>query len=287
MQDEGWRPGRRVPEQTFARLHDVSRSPVRAALGLLVEHGLLRSESGRGFILARDVAGESIEQLIPPSLEEQLYGAVIADRANGRIAQEVSEAEMMPRYKTSRGVIRKVFMRLAAEGLASRQRGHGWRFADSLDTEQGILESYRFRMTVECGALRQPGYNLDRARIARLREAHEAILAKGRTKIGGAEWFAINANFHETVASGARNRFFLQAVRQQNSLRRIHEFGEFPHLSNERIIQSCREHLAILEALERGDQQWAEALMMRHLELAVRYIAEEDDSALRRNAASV
>jgi DNA-binding GntR family transcriptional regulator len=286
MQDEGWRPGRRVPEQTFARLHNVSRSPVRAALGLLVSHGLLRNESRRGFILARDVAGESIEQLIPPSVEEQLYAALIADRAAGRIAQEVSEAEMMPRYATSRGVIRKVFMRLAAEGLVSRQRGHGWRFADSLDTEQGILDSYRFRMTVECAALRQPGYGLEPAQIARLRAAHEAILAKGRAKTGGAEWFAVNADFHETIAGGSRNRFFLQAVRQQNSLRRIQEFGEFPHLSSERIIQSCREHLEILDALARGDRHWAEALLMRHLELAVRYIAAEDSAASKRAAAS-
>jgi DNA-binding GntR family transcriptional regulator len=275
---EGTTVGTRVPEQTLARSLGVSRSPVRAALTLLVERGLLRSESGRGFILARPIDSQTLEHLIPPSEEERLYSALIADRANNSIAQEVSETEMMPRYHASRGLVRKVFMRLAAEGLASRQRGHGWRFADSLDSEEGVVESYRFRMTVECGALQEPGYRLDPARIAKLRAAHEALLAKGRRKIDGAEWFAINADFHETVASGSHNRFFVQAVRQQNNLRRMQEFGGFTSLSDERVAQSCREHLAILEALERGDQPWAAALLMRHLQLAVRYIDEVSEA---------
>ncbi len=286
LADEGSEIGARVPEQTLARSLGVSRSPVRAALNLLVERGLLRSEAGRGFILARAIDSASLEQLIPPSAEEKLYAMLIADRASNRIAQEVSETEMMPRYGASRGLIRKVFMRLAAEGMASRQRGHGWRFADSLDTDEGVVESYRFRMTVECGALQEPGYRLDPARIARLRGAHEALLAKGRRKIDGAEWFAINAEFHETIAGGSQNRFFLQAVRQQNNLRRMQEFGEFPALSDERIAQSCREHLAILEALERGDRPWAAALLMRHLQLAVRYIDEVAEPATPAPAAT-
>jgi DNA-binding GntR family transcriptional regulator len=285
LDDQGSKVGARVPEQTLARNLGVSRSPVRAALNLLVERGLLRSESGRGFILARALDSRTLEHLIPPSEEERLYAAVIADRGNNRIAQEVSETEMMPRYQASRGLIRKVFMRLAAEGLASRQRGHGWRFADSLDSEEGVTESYRFRMTVECGALQEPGYRLDPARIAKLRAAHEALLAKGRRKIDGAEWFAINAEFHETIAGGSHNRFFAQAVRQQNNLRRMQEFGGFTSLSDERVAQSCREHLAILDALERGDRAWAAALLMRHLQLAVRYIdevTEIEDPAVQR-----
>jgi DNA-binding GntR family transcriptional regulator len=274
---EGWEPGRRVPEQTLARSLDVSRSPVRGALGLLAERGLLRSEAGRGFVLARlpdDDAGLSAG--LPPSREEGLYDALLADRANGRIAQEVSEAELMPRYDVSRGLVRKVFMRLAAEGLATRLRGHGWRFAESLDTEAAVSDSYRFRMIIECAALREPGYRLDPAAIAGLRRAHEAVLARGRPMVGGAEWFDINANFHESIVAGAQNRFLLQAARQQSSLRRMQEFVEYPSLPEDRIIQSCREHLAILDAIATGDLPWAEALLMRHLELAARKLEDAD-----------
>lgn len=276
ISDENWPIDSHVPEQTLARHLGVSRSPVRAALNLLMKQGILKSEAGRGFRLARVVDAAALERLIPPSPEEAIYAGLIADRASNRIPQEVSETEMMPRYGASRGLIRKVFMRLAAEGIALRQRGHGWRFADSLDSEEVMLESYRFRMTVEAGALAEPDYHLDPARMAKLRAAHEAILQEGRRNISGKEWFAINSEFHETVAGGAQNRFFLQAVRQQNSLRRMQEFEGFSSLTDARIMQSCREHLGILDAIERGDREWAAALLRRHLELAVRYIDEVD-----------
>jgi DNA-binding GntR family transcriptional regulator len=279
MRQEAWEVGRRVPEQTLARALHVSRSPVRGALGLLAARGLLRPEAGRGFVLAKQPDdGAAGDAALPPSREEGVYEALLADRANGRIAQEVSEAEMMPRYNVSRGLVRKVFMRLAAEGLASRLRGHGWRFAESLETEEAIRESYRFRMIIECAALREPGYHLDPARIAALRRAHEAVLARGRPTVSGGEWFDINSNFHESIVAAAQNRFLLQAERQQTRLRRMREFVEYPSLPQQRIEQSCREHLAILDAIETGDLAWAAALMMRHLELAVRS-AEDDEGA--------
>ena len=144
---EGWLKGSRVPEQTLARALGVSRSPVRAALKLLEQQGFLDSEPGRGFILAREPREEG-PTLIPPSADDDLHAALLADRANGRIALQVSETELIARYQASRGQIRKAFIRLAAEGLAQRLRGHGWQFADSLDSEEALEDSYHFRMLI-------------------------------------------------------------------------------------------------------------------------------------------
>ena len=75
-------------------------------------------------------------------------------------------------------------------------------------------------------------------------------------------------SFHESLASWSGNRFFLQAVRQQNALRRLHEYAEFGHLAIGRIIQSSTEHVAILEAINEGDIELAESLLRKHLILA-------------------
>jgi DNA-binding GntR family transcriptional regulator len=268
---EGWKLGDRIPEQRLARRFGVSRSPVRGALLLLAERGLMRLEPGRGFILEADpsdMAGD--DDLVPPSTAEQLHGTLLSDRALGRLPAEVSETELTERYGVSRGVVRRVFMRLAAEGLAERQRGHGWRFADSLDTPEAIAESYQFRLGVECVALRAPTFRAEPERLAQLRDAHRTVLDRPLAGMTRQTWFALNASFHETLAGWSHNRFFVQAVRQQNNLRRMKELAVFTSLDPDRVRQSCDEHLAILAAIEDGELGFAEALLRRHLELAGR-----------------
>jgi DNA-binding GntR family transcriptional regulator len=219
MRDEGWVPGTRMSEQALARTLGVSRSPIRGALDLLVAQGVLEAASGRGFVLLRRPEGDEIARLIPRSEGEEVYAAIMTDRANGRLPQEVSEAELIPRYGAPRGVVRKVLMRFAAEGLVQRQRGHGWRFVDSLETDEAVNESYQFRMVVECAALRQPGFRVDRDRMQ--------------------------------------------------------EYADFVQLPDGRVEQSCREHMAILDALDAGEVEWAAALLHRHLALAAGTYAGE------------
>jgi DNA-binding GntR family transcriptional regulator len=268
-QDEAWTAGMHVPELALARRFGVSRSPVRAALELLARRDLLRLSPGEGFLLNRSLdATTDNTSLMPTSVGEDLYSLIMSERASGKLATQISEAELSARYRTTRGSVRRVLMRLATEGLAERLRGHGWRFAETLDTDAAIAESYNFRMAVECASFRQPGYKIDAARLQQLRRAHERILTLPANSVNRAEWYRVNASFHEALASWSGNRFILQAVRQQNRLRQITEYAEFPSLAPERIDQSCREHLGILDALQDGDLSFAEALLKRHLQLA-------------------
>jgi DNA-binding GntR family transcriptional regulator len=267
--DEAWPLGMHVPEMTLARRFGVSRSPVRAALEMLAQHDVLKLRPGEGYLLTRNLENSADgTSLAPLSNGEDLYSQVMSDRASGRLASQVSESELSGRYRTTRGAVRRVLMRLAAESLAERLPGHGWRFAETLDTETAIAESYRFRIAIECASLRQPGYAVDEARMAQLRRAHERILALPPGSVGGGDWFRVNSSFHETLAAWSGNRFILQAIRQQNKLRQLNEYADFPNLGSARIGQSCREHLGILDALESGDLTFAESLLQRHLRLA-------------------
>lgn len=272
---ENWPVGSRVSDFALAKQLGVSRSPIRAALALLAERGLLQHEPGRGHILVR-LPNETDEQdNLAPSEMETLYRQIMSDRASGSITDEVSEAELTERYGTSRGAVRKVLMRFAAEGLAHRLQGHGWGFAESLTSEEVVGESYQFRLIVECGALRQPTFKVDTQELANLRAAQETILMTGQANVRRDHWFRVNAQFHETLASWSHNRFLVQVVRQQNNLRRMTEYADFDKLSGARIHSACREHIAILDALGDGDTEFAEALLRRHIERASR---ELDDS---------
>lgn len=267
IRDSGWGVGTRISVPDLARTFGVSRSPVSGALELLVSKGILAPLETRGLQVALDVTGLDTAEVLPSSPLEELYRRMMRERALGELPQEVSEAELIPRYGVSRGIIRKLLLRFAAEGLVQRLPGHGWRFADSLVGEDAYRESYEFRTAVECAALRSPGFHADPQVLMPVRRAHERVLSDSDS-IGGDEWFRINASFHQGLAICSGNRFLADAVRQQNNLRRMQESAGFEELPSERIEQSCREHLAILDAIDAGEMEWAEALLRQHLRQA-------------------
>ena len=281
IRDSGWAVGTRISVPDLARTFGVSRSPISAALELLVAQGILSGFETRGLQLARDVAELDPETILPSSPLEDLYRRMMKDRSLGELPQDVSEAELMPRYQVSRGVIRKLLLRFAAEGLVQRLPGHGWRFAESLVGDDAYRESYEFRIAVECAALRSPMFRADPQILAPVRRAHERILSTildGKTLASGDEWFRVNASFHEGLAACSGNRFLADAVRQQNNLRRLQESAGFEQLPGERLEQSCREHLAILDAVEAGEIEWAEALLRQHLRQASEFASPQRSS---------
>jgi DNA-binding GntR family transcriptional regulator len=283
IRDGRWAPGERFPELALAKALDVSRTPVRRALELLESEGLIAQSPGRSFRLIDDplaiaAAAARVEARLPASDTERVYQMIIADKAQGRIGQDVSEAELLPRYGVSHGTLRRVLIRLSTEGLVTRQPGHGWRFVDSLDDDDAVTESYAFRIAIECQALAQPRYRVDTARFAELRAAHLKVLAADRDTLDEREWFRVNAAFHEAIVAGAGNRFFDQAIAQQNNLRRIQERDEFRRLTPDRVVQSCCEHLAILQAIEAGNRRLAAALLRHHLAQAAEFPEDEGGS---------
>lgn len=266
--DRQWSVGNRVPEQTLARQLGVSRSPVRAALKLLEGRGLLRRDPRRGFVMARMPANDDQLAGFEPSAVESLYKQLMADRASARLPAECTEAELAERYEAPRGTLLKALMRLSADGLAWRLRGHGWGFAESLDNPQAVRESYRFRLVIECAALREPDFRVDAAELARMRDAHLKVLDSPTASIQREQWFRMNAEFHEMLVKWSGNRFLMQAMNQQNNLRRMMEYAGFHSINAERVQNSCGDHVAILDALAAGDITFAEALLRRHLERA-------------------
>lgn len=269
IRDLGWDVGTKISVPEMARSFGVSRSPITAALDLLAAQGIVKPSATRGLEVAKRVADLDLRTVLPRSPLEEMYRRMMRERSAGELAQEVSEAELLARYGVPRGVIRKLLMRFAAEGLAHRLPGHGWRFVDTLVGEQAYNESYEFRMIIECAALRSPTFKPDVAQFAQIRRAHERIRSEAAlAAFDGDDWFRVNASFHEGLAACSGNRFLAEAVRQQNNLRRMQESSAFVDLPVERVEQSCKEHVAILDAVEAGEMQWAEDLLRRHLRQA-------------------
>lgn len=264
-------PGQHVTEQAVAKQFGVSRSPVRGALKLLEERGYVESRANAGVFIAERAPELPLDSLVGDVITtEELYRAIISDRARNVLGDALSEAELSERYAAPKGVLLRTLLRMAHEGLIERAKGHGWRFLPGLESKEAKYESYRFRMIIECQGLREPTFTADREKLAWLRREHEAFLGMKPAAQTPAAFFEMNATFHETVAALSGNRFIFQAVRQQNQLRR---FEEYQHYISRPVnmAESCREHLEIVAALEVGDIDWASALLHHHLDLASRF----------------
>ncbi|MGC1299835.1 MAG: FCD domain-containing protein, partial [Alloacidobacterium sp.] len=145
-----------------------------------------------------------------------------------------------------------------------RLPGHGWEFQPTLNSPEVYEQSFRFRLLIEPVALLEPGYSISPDTIAHLRSQQKAMLDGGIFSYSRSHTFQIGASFHEAIIAAAQNPFLLDSIRRVNRLRRLMEYRLTTGRS--RMIQQCKEHLAMLDILETGDFVGASAFLKKHLE---------------------
>lgn len=270
--------GHHLTEEALAKEFGVSRSPVAAALRFLSEHGIVTAKANHGFRLAVKGGDVSVDKLPIPEIEDRaLYDKIIVDRLAGRLPDDPTEAELMRRYNVTRGLLTSALVALLKDGTVERSPGYGWRFVPTLDSSDARRQSYEFRILIEPPSILLPTFEVDTKVLADLRERHEQLLQSSTSKKSRLEFINTNTRFHETIAAWSGNTFILQALRKQNRLRRLVEMRGAHGV--QRMIDSCNEHLAIIDALEDHDLDWASKLMYRHLDIARDLVAKEDSRA--------
>lgn len=267
---EGWQIGHRLTERALAEHFQVSRSPVRLALDLLVQRGVVsRTDSGRYELTV--TPGELDERPLdlPLGEVEILHDRILADRFAELLPAQVTETDLLRRYGTTRGTLLKVLLRLSNEGMIDRSQGHGWIFRRILNTVEAHIASYEIRLAIEPQAMRLPSFKIDRDRVERMLDAH-IRLRDSDEPIDSSVEFELDAELHETIASFSGNEFFVEVVQRQNQLRRVAEYQLY--YSDERMQGSQDGHIEILQALLDGDVELGAILMEKHLHMASRLV---------------
>jgi len=261
VRDQALEPGTHLTEQSLADHFQVSRTPVRKALVTLARSGAVAQEPNRGFFVAQPPAA-LLAANIAVENDDKLYYRIAEDRLNGRIPQRVTEADLVRRYKVSRKRIAATLARMGQEGWLERLPGHGWAFAPMLDSVKGYEDGYRFRAVIEPAALRQPGYDLPKEAVQRLRESQRDFL-EHNDRYTDSQAFDLGSGFHETLVGGSGNTFLLDALRRVNSVRRLFEYRAKRDRAS--ILGQYREHMAMLDLVEAGKLERAAKLMEKHL----------------------
>ncbi|WP_246792363.1 GntR family transcriptional regulator [Burkholderia perseverans] len=257
--------GYHLREQQLADLLGVSRTPVRAAMGVLESFGVVEARKNQGYFLAQPPDGlHRIELDLPPSADEDLYNRLVTDRLAGTIPASLTQTDIAQRYAVDRVTMTRALSRLSEDGLIIRNKGHGWSFQPSLDSALTLKNSYDFRLTLEPAGLLLPTFSPDRSVLERCRREHIFLVSQlGGNSVTPKQVFETDANFHEMLAEYSGNVFMYQSMQQQNRLRRLLEFQGY--VNRKRIREWCGEHVEILEAILDGDMPTAAVRMHQHL----------------------
>lgn len=264
----GWEKGRHLKEVELCESLGVSRSPIRGALSLLEKWGAATRRPNQGFFLERGAAELlALGDKTPTTLEEDLYLAIIEARIDRKLDEEFTQIDIISSFNAQRNAVERVLWKMSEEGLVERRQGRGWRFLPSFNDSLSWEKGYQFRIIVEPAAILLKEFEVDSEKLTVSRLAHHDLISAIGAGNDVAMWiYETDSNFHELIASFAKNGFFSQAVQNQNRLRRLMEYHGY--YNRRRIIDWCNEHLAIIDALERSQFKRASNLMRHHLENA-------------------
>ncbi|GAC1410265.1 MAG: GntR family transcriptional regulator [Burkholderiaceae bacterium] len=268
IKNQGWEVGSHLPAQMLADRLRVSRQPVSAALSLLHEKGFLAREHNRGYFVAKSFTEPLSEVVSALGLEESdvvssAYFQIADDLLKNELPQEFSEQLIRTRYGLTATQLNAVLGRIAREGWAERKPGYGWVFSSMLSTPGSLLQSYRLRLALEPAALLEPGYKLDRKILEECRAREFHLLNGGIQTDTADQLHDRGVRYHECLVEASGNSFFIDTIKRVNRVRRLLSYRSMQH--RERYTEHCKQHLYILELLERDRNEEASGFLREHL----------------------
>lgn len=258
-------PGEHLRTQHLADRFGVSRSPVREAMQLLADQGVLEQMENRGYFV-KSSAGASFEPISDEAEPFEVandYQRLAEDWLTDRIAAEVTEQMLRERYDLTKTQLSDILLRAAREGWAERKQGYGWRFLPVAKTPAAFEQIYRFRMLIEPAAMLEPEFQLDRKIIEEQRRIQQRMLDTDIERLPAERLLHNGALFHEELIKMSNNPFFHISLVRVNRMRRLLEYRS--RVDRSRTVRQCQEHLDILDLLERGEVVEASFAMRRHL----------------------
>ncbi|MBD9375267.1 GntR family transcriptional regulator [Rhizobium sp. ARZ01] len=265
--ERGISRGERLAEQAIASLCNVSRTPIRKALQVLAERGLVTTEQEGGYVLAVDpIVTARLDDTPEGDSESEMYGAILRDLAAGRIAEMQTVASLQRRYEVSRQTVQNALMKLAEENLAERGAGQQWLLKQFAISGDATAKSYEFRLATEPLALTLPDFRRDLPALTSLRQSMLLLKGMSEATFDRKLFERTDFDFHTLVARSCGNPFMAETL--VNHHRRRRAIPSVGHVAAFRLLQSNLEHLQILEQIERGQMELAADLMRVHLQLS-------------------
>jgi DNA-binding GntR family transcriptional regulator len=182
-----------------------------------------------------------------------------------RPGQFVSQRELVALTGVPLGAIRELVPRLEAEGLIRTVPQRGMQVAH-VDVSL-IRNAFQFRLFLEREATEIFARDADDAAIARLKAEHVDIVVRAADGVDDAliaEAQAVDLRLHETIVDHLDNEIVSKAFRVNWIKVRLTRQSE-TRLFAPIVVPVMRDHLAVIEALERRDAAGAVDAITQHI----------------------
>ncbi len=205
-----------------------------------------------------------------PKLRDRAYDSFTERLLSREIkpGQFVSQRELVEITSMPLGAIRELIPRLEAEGLITTVPQRGMQVAH-VDLNL-IRNAYQFRFFLETQATALFAEVRSDAAIAALRISHEAIIRRSEagerdSLIADAE--ATDRSLHETIIDHLDNEIISKAFRVNWIKIKLIRRNE-TRLYADLVIPVYRDHMKVIEAIERKDADGAVAAMTAHITMS-------------------
>ena len=211
-------------------------------------------------------------------IAQRIIEAILAQRlAPGT---RLGEQSLSMLFDCSRTLVREALVRLAARGIVTVSSRRGWYVVQPSHDE--AREAFEARRVIETGLIRRTG-PVDKAAVKRLKQhlKREQDALKG-DDVGQRSYLL--GDFHVCLAECLGNQLLADTLRDYTARTTL---IAMLYQSTHDAVQSCQDHVAIVEALARGDTAEAERLMEEHIgqvQAALRLAPANDPLANLREA---
>lgn len=274
------RIGNDIPQKlTLAALaeeYEVSLTPVREAIGLLHDDGLILKGENRRLIVNPQRVGESTEAELgappkPIDWENILTQHVLYESLRGS-KEFLREEVLTERYGVGRTILRQVFSHLAGSGFLIHEPRRGWRVRELTDDD--LRDFLDIRETLELKALELALPRLQQSRLQVILDGNQPD-ERNRPQIDN--------NLHEYFIGLANNRYITEFFSRYGAF--YQPLFDYAALGGDVEGEMASQHRVILESLMRGEKQPAIDALRMHIRAqypAVLKVIEKLD--LRNNA---
>lgn len=175
--------------------------------------------------------------------------------SNVRSQESLSELNLASALGMSRTPVREALKRLENEGILVSYGKRGT-FVN-VPTLQEIKDIYEVRMLLEAGAAKLAAKNIDKNELRNFKKLFESF-QNGK---GKGDFVKLGGDFHFFIIDSMKNR------QLKEILMNIYAKLEISRISSYvvRRMEAVEEHLAIVRALESGDEDLCYSSMQTHL----------------------
>ncbi|MFC3057923.1 GntR family transcriptional regulator [Paenirhodobacter populi] len=288
--------GQRVPtgavllEGPLAELFGTSRAPVRQALRILADEGLISRFDGRGFVvgpsgtapiranLAEILVDLAAQQEERPSfawqtIYEEVESQVVYRSFFGRL--RVNELELARHYGVGRTVARDVMLRLETLGLIEKDDASRWSIVP-LDNRR-LSDLYEVREHLEPLALGGALERLSDAEIGAMLDRHLEALAQ-YPNVTAATMYDLELDLHVRCVQRSPNQELVKILQRTHCVLTLskHTVGIRVAMPDHEPFMG--EHISAFRTMLRRDREGLQLVMRSHIHGSLAKVMERAET---------